>query len=247
MAEYQKIQTLFKRDEKNVIIPSMYTLPEFGYLEDNLWECTEKIDGTNMRVELIPNIDENGEPVYIQREFRGRTDKAAIPKHLLEKMQQLFDRDKLVDYFYPKGKDDFSKVTIYGEGYGMKIQKGGNYIKNDVDFILFDVKIGKWWLSREACEKIAKDFGLKIVPLMGYMTIHEAINFVKKGFKSTIAENKDYDAEGLVLKTPNGLLLRNGERLITKIKTVDFQKYLKVYGDTLVEQKLNPKYNENNN
>lgn len=33
------------------------------------------------------------------------------------------------------------------------------------------------------------------------------------------------DAEGLVLKTTTGLLRRNGERLITKIKTVDFRKY----------------------
>ena len=57
------------------------------------------------------------------------------------------------------------------------------------------------------------------------MTIPEAIEYVKKGFKSTIAENKDYDAEGLVLKTPTGLLRRNGERLVTKIKTVDFRKY----------------------
>ena len=56
------------------------------------------------------------------------------------------------------------------------------------------------------------------------MTVDEAIEFVKKGFKSTIAENKDYDAEGLVLKTPMGLLNRKGERIITKIKTCDFRQ-----------------------
>lgn len=56
------------------------------------------------------------------------------------------------------------------------------------------------------------------------MTIPEAIEFVRNGFKSTIAENKDYEAEGLVLKTPDGLLGRNGERLITKIKTKDFRQ-----------------------
>ena len=76
----------------------------------------------------------------------------------------------------------------------------------------------------------ATDLGLKIVPLIGMMTIQEAIDYVKQGFKSTIAENKDCDAEGLVLKTLNGLLRRNGERLITKIKTVDFRKYESVYG-----------------
>ena len=241
MAEYQKIQTLFKRDEKNIIIPSIFTLPEFEYLKDCKWEATEKIDGTNMRVEL--GLGYGG----YEMDFKGRTDKADIPKHLLEKMHSLFDEEKLIDYFYSEDKDEIPNITLYGEGYGMKIQKGGNYIKDGVDFILFDVRIGNWWLSRDACEKIVTDLNLKIVPLMGYMTIQEAIDFVKKGFKSTIAENKDYDAEGLVLKTPYGLRLRNGERLITKIKTCDFQKYQKAYGDGLVEQKINPKYNENYN
>lgn len=242
--EYQKIQTLFKRDEKNVIIPTKLTLPEFGYLKDCKWEATEKIDGTNMRVELTPEIDDNGELVNLLIEFKGRTDNAQIPAHLLAKMQTLFDKNSLIECFYPCGKEDLCPVTIFGEGYGMKIQKGGNYIKDGVDFILFDVKVGKWWLNREACEKIASELGLKIVPLIGMMTLKEAIEYVKQGFKSTIAENNDYDAEGLVLKTPNGLLRRNGERLITKIKTVDFRKYESVYGDKQVEQKVNPKYND---
>lgn len=246
MAEYQKIQTLFKRDEKNIIIPTMFTIPEFEYLKDCKWEATEKIDGTNMRVELSPIINESGELKDITIEFKGRTDKAQIPQHLLDKMHSLFNKEKLRAVFY-SNTDKPTHITLYGEGYGVKIQKGGNYIKEGVDFILFDVKVGNWWLNREACENITTELGLKIVPLMGYMTIQEAIDFVKKGFKSTIAENKDYDAEGLVLKTPNGLLLRNGERLITKIKTVDFRKYLNVYGDKTVEQTLNPKYNENSN
>ena len=124
-------------------------------------------------------------------------------------------------------------ISLYGEGYGAKIQKGVNYISNDVNFILFDVKIGKWWLDRESIKDIANKLGISAVPLMGYMTIPEAIEYVKKGFKSTIAENKDYDAEGLVLKTPCGLLKRGGERLITKIKTVDFRKYQLAYPNKL--------------
>lgn len=249
MSEYQKIQTLFKRDENNIIIPSMLTLPEFEYLKDCKWEATEKIDGTNMRVELLPVVNDEGTfcKTLTLREFKGRTDKAQIPSHLLDKMQELFDYDKIISYFYPEDKKDYVPITIYGEGYGMKIQKGGNYIKDGVDFILFDIKVGRWWLSREVCEKVAADLNLKIVPLMGYMTLQEAIDFVRKGFKSIIAENKEYDAEGLVLKTPNGLLLRNGERIITKIKTCDFQKYQKAYGYRPVEQKVNPKYQSNEN
>lgn len=40
--EYQKINTLFMRDENNIIIPDMFTCPEFEYLKDLKWEATEK-------------------------------------------------------------------------------------------------------------------------------------------------------------------------------------------------------------
>lgn len=230
MAEYQKIQTLFKRDERNIIIPDQFTYPEFEVLKDLKWECTEKIDGTNIRIELESSGNlEDG----IIMSFKGRTDKAVIPEHLLTKLNWLFDRERLMEVLNITNETQNCNITLYGEGYGAKIQKGGNYISNDVNFILFDVKIGKWWLDRESIKDIADKLGINAVPLMGYMTIPEAIEYVKKGFKSTIAENKDYDAEGLVLKTPCGLLKRDGERLITKIKTVDFRKYQLAYPNKL--------------
>ena len=230
MAEYQKIQTLFKRDERNIIIPDQFTYPEFEVLKDLKWECTEKIDGTNIRIELTSSGNpEDG----IIMSFKGRTDKAIIPEHLLTKLNWLFDREHLMEVLNITDETQDCNITLYGEGYGAKIQKGGNYISNDVNFILFDVKIGKWWLDRESIKDIANKLGINVVPLMGYMTIPEAIEYVKKGFKSTIAENKDYDAEGLVLKTPCGLLKRDGERLITKIKTVDFRKYQLAYPNKL--------------
>lgn len=230
MAEYQKIQTLFKRDERNIIIPDQFTYPEFEVLKDLKWECTEKIDGTNIRIELSSSGNpEDG----IIMSFKGRTDKAVIPEHLLTKLNWLFDRERLMEVLNITDETQDCNITLYGEGYGAKIQKGGNYISNDVNFILFDVKIGKWWLDRESIKDIANKLGISAVPLMGYMTIPEAIEYVKKGFKSTIAENKDYDAEGLVLKTPCGLLKRDGERLITKIKTVDFRKYQLAYPNKL--------------
>ena len=80
---------------------------------------------------------------------------------------------------------------------GMKIQKGGGrYIKDEVSFILLDVKIDKWWLRRP--------------------------EYVSNGYKSLIAEDTTYDAEGLVLKTDLGLLDRSGQRIIAKIKARDF-------------------------
>ena len=220
MAEYQKIQTLFLRDDKNIIIPDQFTYSEFEYLKDNKWECTEKIDGTNIRIELYFYTNDLGER-KVNVEYKGRTDKANIPEHLLNKLKKLFDSANWLEVF----DIDEGIVVLYGEGYGAKIQEGGNYISSGVDFILFDVKVDKWWLQRDAVEDIANKLNIKVVPLIGYMTIPEAVEYVKRGFKSTIAENKDYDAEGLVLKTPTGLLRRNGERLVTKIKTVDFRKY----------------------
>ena len=236
--EYQKINTLFKRDANNIIIPSQFTKPEYSYLAGCTWECTEKIDGTNIRIELKRLSDGT-----IKVDYCGKTSKASVPMHLMAKLKQIFGGIDFTKVFPNLVTDDV--ITLYGEGYGVKIQSGGNYISNGVDFILFDVKVNDWWLDTKNCEKIAAELNIKMVPIIGYFTIPEAIAFVRKGFKSHIAENKDYNAEGLVLKTPGGLLFRNKERIITKIKTCDFEKYKAKYGDAIcLNQPVNPKYND---
>ena len=240
---YQKINTIFKRDQNpgkfhNCIMPEEgFTQPEFEFLRGCKFECTEKIDGTSMSVHIIPvgYTDIGGAfKVNYVVEYHGKTEKADTPKHLQAKMEQLFPAEKMLGAFNKNviyenvegaiKEVNHGKVIVFGEGYGVKIQKGGNYISNDCGFILFDVTVDGMFLLRESLEDIASKLGIPIVPLIGYMTVDEAIEFVKKGFKSTIAENKDYDAEGLVLKTPMGLLNRKGERIITKIKTCDFRQ-----------------------
>lgn len=225
--EYQKINTLFLRDEKKVIIPSSFTCDEFEYLKDCKWECTEKIDGTNIRVYISREYDGEDDWLY-GVSFMGRTNNSTIPEHLNLKLQQIFYRVDWKTVFPSLMPGD--SVCLYGEGYGNKIQKGSSYISNDVDFILFDVKYNNWWLERKNCEDIANKCGIKIVPIVGYMTIPEAIDLVKKGFKSSISEDKNLIAEGLVLKTPQGLLSRDGKRIITKIKHNDFVRFKNVYG-----------------
>ena len=219
---YQKINTLFKRDEKKVIIPSQFTCEEFYELKDLKWECTEKIDGTNIHVDIEYSTERG-----LWFSFQGRTDNAVIPSHLLKKLHEIFTEDVIMSAFNQQfasvGEDETLRMSIYGEGYGMKIQKGGgNYIPNDVGFILFDVKVGQWWLGRENLEDIANKLNVPIVPLIGYMTLQEAIEFVSKGFNSIVSQTKNHGAEGLVLETKSGLLFRNGQRIITKIKTCDF-------------------------
>lgn len=221
---YSKINTVFKRDlnpESNTykcILPEdTLAIPEFEILRNCKWECTEKIDGTNISIHIIPEQDGT-----YRLEFHGKTETADIPKHLLRKLKSIFT-EETVRPIIPE--DEFKDpIILFGEGYGVKIQKGGNYIKDDVDFILFDVQVGSWWLKREACEEISQKLGIKIVPLLGYFTIDEAIDFVKTGFISTISENRQYEAEGVVIKAPLGMLTRSHQRIIGKIKTCDFRQ-----------------------
>jgi len=206
MKEYHKIQSLFKRDEKtHKFIVGEYSLPEFYYLRDNEWTMTEKIDGTNIRIGWIPEIG---------KKFGGRTDNAQTPTFLLDKLQYLFP-DKLLSDVFPS-----TEVSLYGEGYGAKIQKGGgNYIPDGCDFILFDVMIGGWWLERENVEDIARKLHINVVPIIMRGTIHDAIMAIHGGVGSTFG---DFLAEGMVLKPTTELFTRNGKRIVTKIKHRDF-------------------------
>lgn len=82
MREYNKIETLYERDEKTKrLIEGKFRNPAVEFLKDNIWQFTEKVDGTNIRVHW------DGHKV----EFAGRTDKAQIPSHLMERLEELFD------------------------------------------------------------------------------------------------------------------------------------------------------------
>lgn len=208
MKEYHKIETVFERDSNTKrLIENKFRNPTVEYLSDNTWVFTEKIDGTNIRIHW------DGHKV----EFGGRTDRADIPKHLKEKLEVLFGGEVNEELFEQKFGDN--DVTLYGEGYGIKIQNGGNY-RSDVSFILFDVQIGDLWLTRENVEDIAEYFGIEVVPVIMVGTIDEAVEFVKAHPKSTIGTAY---MEGLVGRPMYELLDRRGNRVIVKIKYKDFQ------------------------
>lgn len=265
---YQKINTIFMRDAKNVIMPyDSFTEPEFEYLRGLKWRGEEKIDGTSMRIEVTKEEvwDDPMEPSVLEGvEFNvriaGKTDNAQIPKNLLKHMQEKYTEEKILGAlglkkFIPVSEwesehnwltyDQIPNIyTIYGEGYGEGIQSGGWYIKEGNEFIVFDVKVNDIYLKTDARDDIATKLGAPIVPLMGYFTLDEAIDFVRKGFRSKVAENPDAKmAEGLVLRTDLGLRNRMGKRLIVKVKYEDFAKYRAVYGtDDPVEQPKNNNY-----
>ena len=150
--------------------------------------------------------------------FGGKTDNAQIPAFLVQKLRERFS-DQVTSFGGKFGLDS-PEVCLYGEGYGAKIQKGGGNYRQDQDFVLFDVKIGDWWLQRKDVEDIAKFFSIDIVPIIGEGTLDEMVEKAKNGFNSIWG---DFIAEGIVARPKTELKSRNGHRIITKIKHKDFR------------------------
>lgn len=230
MIEYPHIDSIYKRYQdgpnKGKFIEGAWTHPEFEYLASCKWRGTEKIDGMNIRICWWPHGPDIG--IQISRnpgtcapllEFKGKTNKAQPHKPLWVRLGEIFTIDSLSKAFL-----DHS-VCLYGEGYGADIQNGGKYIPNGVDFILFDIRIGEWWLKREDCEQLAARLGIKMVPIIGEFTLYEAINLVRHGFASLWSDSfsRSFPAEGLVLQPSIDLYFRGYQgRIITKIKTKDW-------------------------
>jgi len=204
MKEYHKIETLLDRDSNFKVVLGKWRIPEFEYLQNNRWEFTEKVDGTNIRVIWR---DE-------KLSWGGKTDNAQIPSFLINKLQSLFSATSLSAIF-PN-----SNVCFYGEGYGAKIQKmGGNYKSDGCDFILFDILIDEWWLTRKDMEDVASKLGVRVVPILRIGTLIEAIEMTKSGI---ISQWGNFPAEGIVVRPTTQLLTRHGHRIIGKIKSKDF-------------------------
>lgn len=228
METYHKIQTLFKRHtegkKKGKMIRGEWTTPELEYLAGNEWEFTEKVDGTNIRIGY--DLD----PHHLDRvEFAGRTDNAQIPPYLMSYLEDTFTPGLFKDA-------ELNNVILFGEGYGPKIQKGGGNYRSDHSFVLFDVKIGPWWLARKDVDDIAAKLGIDSVPTIGTGTLHDAIDIVSSGitFEKSGAVKRwgsgtldsawgSFAAEGIVARPVVPMFDRKGERIITKIKAVDFK------------------------
>jgi hypothetical protein len=212
MKEYHKIQTVYKRDpatNHKTLLEGDYSLPEFEWLAGNEWVFTEKVDGTNIRVMC--------DAATVT--FGGKTDAAQIPAKLVARLQERF---ATADVFRTVFGENAS-VCLYGEGYGAGIQKGGVY-RPDQDFVLFDVKVGDWWLQREDVEDVAAKMGLDVVPVIGRGTLADMVEITRKGFTTTWAlHGSTTIAEGIVARPATELRTRSGERLITKIKHSDFR------------------------
>ncbi len=200
---YPKLYSPFKRftdgPHRNELDPNEWSRFEYNVLHEQQWSWTEKVDGTNIRI---------GWDGYKVR-FGGRSDNAQLHADLLDYLHTTF-REELFEQTFG---------MLFGEGMGAGIQKGGGRYSPTKSFALFDVKVGKWWLEHLAVVGIADDLGCPVVPYAGEFTVHNAIQSVSDGYKSSYG---DFVAEGLVGIAPLGMLARSGERIAMKVKTEDF-------------------------
>lgn len=208
MTEYVKIPNIYKRETfgKNKLIEGEYSSPELEYLKDADWEFTEKIDGTNIR------ICWDGYRVS----FMGRTDRAQIPGHLLSKLEELFGGETKEELFEQTFGN--KEVILFGEGYGKKIQKGGE-LYGDVNFILFDVYVCGYWVNSDGVSDIADRFGVKRVPILFTGTLTDGVEYIKEHPTSML---RDAEMEGIVGRPLVQMFSRTGERIMVKIKCRDF-------------------------
>lgn len=211
--EYHKIHTVFKRspeDNYKTLLYGEWTIPEFDYLQDNIWEFTEKLHGTNIRV--VYNTNTN---TY---EIKGKTDKAEVPPSLREWIDGAFvDTNKLASLF--TDQKSYYEVVFYGEGVGPKIQKGGGNYGSQQHLVLFDIRVGPWWLSRNDIEQIAREIGVGFAPVFGWGSLHNMVTLCEEGIQSKYGE---FAAEGIVARPQVEMQTSDGSRIITKLKTKDF-------------------------
>ena len=210
MKGYTKIGNVFQFDEKARTIVGMTDL--YQSLNNIQWIGTEKVDGTNIRVHW------DGHRVT----FGGRTDKADIQRELMDYLTDLFCSQEM-EYVFEQIFED-KDVTLYGEGYGAKIQSGGDYSPTQ-KFILFDIEIDDYYLNRTSVEDIANRLGLDIVPILFRGTLDEAIDFVRQHHMSTLGNGK-HEMEGLVLQPACGVMYDHRKKPIKcKCKYRDVVKY----------------------
>lgn len=220
---YHKIPNIFKRTEDKehkFKIWNWYT-PELEALaHSNIWHLTEKIDGTNIRV-----IWDGHDVTFLGKKSQ---DPANVPGRLRLHLEETF---KDAEDLFEQNFGD-TPVTIYGEGFGHKIQNGGDYFPDEVEgkneFVPFDVKIDGNYQTRETVEEICDGiFNLPLIfnegPVSLFEVVRTTISEVENSQEPVSEFGKKKEIEGYIAKTDPELYDRRGNRIITKIKYADFQ------------------------
>ena len=214
MTEYQKIETLYKFDNTTKTYIGEFYNQYVEYLRNNRWLTSEKVNGTNVSVQF------DGHRI----EFQGRTERADLPKEVLEILTEKFGDSEVEFEQLFSGKP----AILFMECYGGKIQ-GGAYGGKE-RLVGFDVTVNGQYLDKRCIGEIFAKFGVDCVEFKEVENLDVAINEVKSWAEnpkrgiSQYCEKGTTVKEGLVCVPSVRIYDNRGKRIIVKIKTEDLRK-----------------------
>lgn len=191
-----------------------------GYLEiPNLYKnttalllkqvyCLEKIHGTSTHIAWRKD-----EPL---RFFAGGC------KH--EDFVAIFNQPALTAAFQALGHD---KVTVYGEGYGGKMQKMSKTYGDKLRFVAFDVQVGDTWLDVPDADDVVQKLGLQFVPYTCTGTSLAELDAARDAPSQQAVRNgitEPQIMEGIVLRPMTEMTDKRGNRIISKHKRPEFRE-----------------------
>ena len=210
---YPKINSLWRRaEDAKRLIKGDYACDALPNIRE--WDVTEKVDGTNIRITFLQADGQRTQP-----SIEGRTDAAIIPSFLLDSLKPFASWDLFDKAFHLDGPN--FEVTLFGEGYGEKIQTGGGDYREGTGLILFDVVINGRWMDRRWLLEVASVFGLPVVPYLGRMRESAVVGLVKSRPESQCSRNPRA-IEGVVAKASYGICDSHGVPIMFKLKCRDF-------------------------
>jgi hypothetical protein len=141
---------------------------------------------------------------------------------------KLFDTVALIEKIKAMGPHcDIEGITIFGEAYGGSCQKMSGTYGKELKFIVFDVQIGKSWLSVPDMAEVAANLGLEVVHFEEGPTDLAWIDAQRDAPSVQAKRNGIVEAkprEGVVLRPPFEVITNSGERVISKHKGDSFNE-----------------------
>lgn len=261
---------------QNKIILGQFSDDYMEYIKDLKFDCFSKIDGTSSKIVYYPSTGEcfcggktdnadivgTGQKPFLDNIIdRIKPILAELfPKESAKFVPVTNDKNQIIrtdrgEYFTPTEHGFYTveveevPVYIYGEFFGKKIQKGGNYDKDKNRFSIFDICVQGWYVPINMLNDYAEKLGLDVAPYIGQMNIPEAEKMVIEGFKTLVPDvsNPDYLEEGIVARPVVPIKDPRGKRIIVKIKTCDYNDLKNAIKQVGTEEyeKFNAWYKEN--
>jgi len=218
---YPKMKTLFmlKRLDNSTKwgVTEGHLLPETAPLHFypiNELRFFEKIDGTNMGLEVEDGDVIGGVKKEEEIIFSGTTDKYYVEmynniRNILEQCSE----HKALEH-----------VTFFGELCGVKIQSGGNYFQSR-KFLIFDIfdHVNGVFFRWNAIKHFCGLLGLETVPELVYPYDSLSIDNVKMFLDNQMSVfNPEYHAEGFVVRHCDDTSVE--KRYVAKIRYKDFPR-----------------------